>query len=183
MGIDRQRLIRKALAMKKIISAVITMILFPSVAFSQQPLPQAVCSKVNSAVVVPLNLRVVKKQHLAKELKKELSESPQVVVCAEEVTKSAGHGLLGFAKWDKRRVAQVKLLKIDQNKYAVTDIVKFTELKAPFGKWRIKEVVPKSLNTKTSLFSAKQLPDIPKKLLSLNYDEVTFSVGALNPKK
>ena len=164
--------------MRKVILAVVALILLPSAGFSQQPFVSRVCSQVDPSVATAHGSRVVEKENLKLELEKALTNSNHVVVCREETTKSSGHGVFGLIDWDKRKVAEIKFHKIEEgkNNYILTDTVKYTELKAPLGKWHIaKDDPPKFHKPKIILNPDKSLPDISK----ADSRDITYRITAL----
>ena len=73
-----------------------------------------------------------------------------VVSLTNEAKTAEGHGLFGI-KWDQQEVANIKILKID-NQYIVSGVEGSVKSKAPWGLWRIereglpesyKDIVPK----------------------------------------
>lgn len=55
---------------------------------------------------------------------------------------SETHGVLRL-NWDQRQVANVQILDVGNNRYYVSAVNGFLELKAPFGKWqRVEDSVP-----------------------------------------
>ncbi len=167
--------------MRKVILAVVTLILLPSTGLSQQPLDPVVCSQSNPSIPEARGLQVVKNEGLHAALEKAFSKSPRVVVCMEHITKSSGHGLLGLS-WNKRQVEEIKFNKIKkgESNYIVTDTIKFTELKAPLGSWHIKkDNPPTSRDSKIILNSDKALSDLYADLSKADQKNIIYRITTL----
>ena len=183
--------------MRKVILTVATLFLLPSVSFSQQTpdLPSvALCSLDARSAFTELYLEpieeptpgavneVITSNKLAK-IMEELSKAGNgvVVVCIAQEVESPGHGLFGLVTWDKRQVAAIKIHKIGEE-YAITDVVGFNEMKAPFGSWHISEDNP---DNAIAFYDAEltenlenTLSDIDSKIFSSGTKR-TVSIGAL----